>query len=116
VSRGGPGPRPSCVSDEKAGFAVVPGELRAAAADAGWAADAGQVAARDLVASLRSLAATVPGTRAGPAAAALAAIWEGEAAGWIGGARRFDEALAATAADTAATDTALGGLLARDVP
>ena len=112
-----PGARPTSVSDETAGFAVVPAELRGAAADAAWAADAAQGAARELVAGLRALADAVPGTRAGPAAAALAATWEDEAARWVAGARRLDAALAATAAGTAAADVAAAaGLLAGDRP
>jgi hypothetical protein len=108
--------RPTPVSDETAGFAADPAELRGAAEDTAWAADAAQEAARDLVGGLRALAATVPGTRAGPAAAALAARWEDEAVRWVAGARRLGEALAATAAGTAATDAALAGRLTRDVP
>ena len=104
------------MSDETAGFAVDPAELRGAASGTGRAADAAVVAARDLVAGLRALAATLPGTRAGPAATALATAWEDEAARWVAGARRLDEALAATADGTAAADAALAGLLARDVP
>jgi hypothetical protein len=104
------------VSDETAGFAVVPAELRGAASETAWAADAAQGAARDLVAGLRALAAAVPGTRAGPVAAALAATWEDEAARWVAGARRLDAALAATAAGTAAADAAVAGLLAGDRP
>lgn len=108
--------RPTPVNDETAGFAADPAELRGAAADTACAADAAQEAARDLVAGLRALAATVPGTRSGPAAAALAATWEDEAARWVAGARRLGEALAATAARTATTDAGLAARFTRDVP
>jgi hypothetical protein len=104
------------VSDETAGFAVDPAELRGAASDLGRAADAARQAASELVTGLRTLAAAVPGTRAGPAAAALAATWEDEAARWVAGARALDGALAATAAGTTAADAAVAGLVAGDPP
>jgi hypothetical protein len=104
------------VSDETAGFAVDPAELRGAASDTARAADAARQAARDLVTGLRTLGATVPGTRAGPAAAALAAIWEDEAARWVARAGALDEALMATAADITAADAAVVDLLTRDPP
>jgi hypothetical protein len=116
VFRGGPGPRPTRVSDETTGFALDPAELRRAASGTAWAADAAQEAGRDLVAALRALAATLPGTRAGPAAAALAAHWEDEAARWVAGARALEGALRATAAATAGAEAALAGLLAGSPP
>src|SRR3954471_21392999 len=76
----GPPARPSPVSDETAGFALDPAQLRRAASETARAADAAQEAARALVAGLRALGAMLPGTRAGPAAEALAAHWEDEAA------------------------------------
>ena len=109
-------PRPTPVSDETTGFALDPAELRRAASGTARAADAAREAARDLVAVLRLLAATLPGTRAAPAAAALAAHWEDEAARWVAGARALEGALRATAAATSGADAAVAGLLAGSPP
>lgn len=104
------------MSDDTAGLALEPATLRAASAQLVEAGDRAQDAAHDLVAGLRALAATVPGSRAAPAAEALALAWEAEGARWAEEAGRLAAALAATAADAAATDATLAGLLARDVP
>ncbi|HEY2194233.1 MAG TPA: hypothetical protein VGH76_18300 [Actinomycetospora sp.] len=102
------------MNDDTAGFAVDPALVRSAARELDAAAGQGQDALRALVAGLRALAATVPGSETAPAATALAAAWEAEGARWVGEARRLGEALAATASSGAAADGALAGLLARD--
>jgi hypothetical protein len=103
------------MGDDTAGFALDPAELHAAATDLDTAARHGEDAVHALVTGLRTLAATVAGSRAGPAATALATVWEADGARWVAEARRLGEALAATATSSTAADGALAGLLARDV-
>lgn len=104
------------MSDETTGFALDPAELRRAASGTARAADVAQEAGRDLVAALRDLAAALPGTRAAPAAVALAAHWEDEVGRWVAGARALEGALRATAAAAVTADAALAGRLAGSPP
>ncbi len=98
---------------DQVGFAVDPADLRRAATAVAAVSHEMRDASRDLAAGLRALAAAVPGSDAAPAAQALATAWEAEGTRLAAAARGFAEALAETAADTAATEDALAGSTGR---